>query len=199
MRVSPGDIRSGLVNPGYVIPSQRPTIVSTYSVTTKAVRVFHGQGEDAAVDYIEQAFTGQSWRSGGNATKAQIAKRSFNNYRRRADADPRPVALGDSRASIIVAGNEVGAGCDVVTFEPQGGHAGRLCIWSVLSRPFERDELALLACPVVLALGAEFGEDAVQGLEVWMLRDDQVAVVSADDALGQIPTLNTLVRRLTQT
>jgi hypothetical protein len=197
MRVSPGDLRSGLTDAAFVIPTQRPTIVSTYSVTTKAVRVFHTEGSIAAEEYLTQAFAGSAWRSGANATKARVARNSFANYRRRAAADPRPAALGDPRASIQVAGHTVGAGCDVVTLDP-GGHTGRLCIWSIIPRALTQDELSLLACPVVIALGNELGDETISGLEIWMLRTDEVARVDAGEALAQLTVLNTLVRRLTQ-
>lgn len=198
MRVSPGDLRSGLIDSGYAIPSERPRMVGTHSQTTRAVRVFHTDGEAASVAYIDDTFSGPSWASGANATKARIAKQSFSNYRDRANADPRPAAVGEPRATIEVAGHTIAAGCDVVLLEPAGGHTGRLCLWSVIPRPFTTDELELLACPVVLALGNELGQDAVAGLEFYMLRDNVTALVAAERALARIPELNTLVRRLTQ-
>jgi hypothetical protein len=195
MRVSPGDIRSGLFDVGYRIPPSRPPIVSTHSQVSKAVRVFHQEGSAAARAYLENTFATSTWTGGGNATKARIAKQSVHNYIRRASTDPRTVALGDTRATVTIAGHQVAAGCDVVLLD-DGGYEGRVCIWAVQSRAMTIDELALLACPIVLALGNELGDDLVLGVDVWSLRADTTQRVTADRARAALPNLNTLIRRI---
>ena len=77
------------------------------------------------------------------------------------------------------------------------GYEGRLLLWAIRQRPRTPNELALLACPIVLALDEVLGGDQVIGLDIWALRADTTHQVSAAAARGQITNLNTLVRRLT--
>lgn len=196
MRVSPGDLRSGLVNPTYRIPATRPPTPTPHSVITKALRLFHTEELPAANAYLDDAFAKPYWRTGGNATKARISRTSFDNYCARAAIDPRPVALGDTRASITVAGHQVAAGCDIVVLD-NGGYQGRLCLWAVQPRPLTRQELALLACPIVQALGNELDDELIIGLDIWALRANTTYPISADLARGQTANLNALVQRLT--
>lgn len=196
MRVSPGDLRQGIIDPTFAIPKDKPTVATPHSILTKAVRVFHEEGVEAADRYVIGAFEKPTWKSPRTRTKARNAIASFENYKTMAMGDPRPVAIGDQRATVHVAGHQVSAGYNVVVLD-DAGVAGRYCVWSIIERPFANHELALLTCPIVLALGEELGEERVLGVDFWFLRTNTRAHVSAEAAVGALPDLNRIVRRLT--
>lgn len=196
MRVSPGDLRQGLTDPKYAIPRSKSPIVSPHSILTKAVKVLHQEGVAEADAYITTALNTPGWKTSRTRTKAQNALASFHNYKGMAAEDTRPVAIGDSHSSVIIAGHNVAAACNVVVLD-DAGVEGRVCIWSVVERPFTDAEMALLTCPIVLALGDELGADRVLGVDFWFLRANAQTFVDSEKALAALPELNTIVRRLT--
>lgn len=198
MRVSPSDIRSGIADTDYRVPASRTPIPTPHSVITRAVRLLHtaGHGETAAVEYLDERLSTDFWRKDGNATKARNARASFDNYRRRALADARVAVPGDHNATVAVGPHVVAAGCDVVLVGDRG-YDGRLCLWGIQERPLSEAELALLACPIVLALDNELGEDRIGGLEIWFLRSDVATYIPAEHARARIADFETLVGRIT--
>lgn len=196
MRVSPANIREGLLNPSYSIPKTKPAIVTTHGIATKAIRVFHTDGESAADAYLRNTFGQGKWRTGAMGTKAKNTVNAFATYKDMAGGDERPVVLGDSRASILIGTNDVAAACNVVLMGDPG-MSGRVCLWGVLKREFSVSELELMSCPVVLALDEEFGADRVVDLEIWTLRSGDAARISAHNARSRQSELVELVDRLT--
>ncbi|KZE98928.1 MULTISPECIES: hypothetical protein [unclassified Rhodococcus (in: high G+C Gram-positive bacteria)] len=171
--------------------------MTTHSIATKAVKVFHADGEAAADAYLRSSFSQGNWRTGSLATKARNTVSAFANYKAMARGDNRPTVVGDSRASVAVGAHSVAAACNIVLIGSTG-MSGRLCLWGVQKRKFSIDELGLIACPTVLALDEEFGPDRVVDLEIWMLRSGDAVQVSAQNARLHLPEFIDLIDRLTQ-
>lgn len=160
---SPSDVRQCLLNPKFR-PKPRAKgsggPLDPTGTLQACVVLFHDHDRDAAValDRLEQTLQRESYRKPKNTAKADRARRLLTEYCRLAAPDSRTAAKGNVRARVMIAGQRLPAGYDVVLHDPRG-YVARTCVWSPTPRPFAADELAVIAHLVLSGASGDFGLD----------------------------------------
>ena len=205
---SPSDVRQCLLNPKFR-PKPRAKgsggPLDPTGTLQACVALFHESGRDtgAALARLEQTLQRESYRKPANKAKADRARRMLAEYCRLAGPDPRTAVKGNVRARVVIAGERLPAGYDVVLHDPRG-YVARTCVWSPTPRPFTQDELGIIAHLVLHGADGDFGladglyDDIGPGfaaVEVAELAHGRLTEVPAGNALARLAEVEALARR----
>ncbi len=198
MRISPSDIRLAITNPNYRVPRVRKGGPSPDGTLRKAIRVFHTDGLEAAMQHIEQGLSGDYWRQRG-LTQAKSARQMLDTYVHLAGGGSR-MAAPANKYTLREIGHDIAADVDVLLPTPDG-YIGRVCFTGAMSRVLTPDERALVVAAPFRGLCEEFEDgllgDVITGMQLWELRFEVASVVTRAEAEAAWPALIDHIRRAT--
>ena len=166
-------------------------------MATKAVRLHHEEGGQAARDYLAATIESSDYWGPDSTNKpakgwAAVIQTCLDTYVSLAATDTRPALDTPIKTTIDVAGLQVDMTVDVVLLD-EGGYTAHLPLWD---KPALTGEMAAtLAAALVLALEQELGRERVTAIEVWHLRSGTTFTVPRAAALAREPGLAQALQR----
>jgi hypothetical protein len=174
--------------------------VSPAPVRNKAIAIYHGEGQSAALAYLAgnrgdgtKGLAGSFDVGGRYQDWGRRTRDCLNRYFRHDQRLGSVYAELPLRDEVTIGNHSIGAYVDVVTFHPSG-YIGRLLNW-------DRDGLTLanaelMAVPAALLIEQELGEATCVMLAVWDLEHDQQFEINGVYALRQVSRLRRLMDRV---
>ena len=168
-----------------------------FPMATKAVRVHHSGGPEAARRYLADTIEASSYWGPESLHKgpkswAATIQSCLDTYITLADSDPRPTLDTPISTTVDVGGIPLAVTIDVVLLD-DAGYTARLPLWD--KAELDGDTAALYAAPLVLALEQELGTERATGVETWHLRSGSSFVVPRAAALARQAELAQALRR----
>lgn len=185
-RVTLGSFKASLKDPARRASVGTDPPPTPITMVNTAVRRFHRDGEFAARQYLTHTIQrSPHWGPNGPASAwgwANAMLDYFDNYINMALADSRRWLPMTVSSDPDFRRHTVGVRLDVVLLDGQG-YVARIPSWE--KDPLELSLMAILACPIVQAVGDELGSMKAVGVDFWHLRTTAATHVPARTALSR--------------
>jgi hypothetical protein len=177
MRVRFGDLREiARQGESWRPPPSDAVIIAPTSIRTKALQIYHDEGQTQAVDYLagrrphSRGLSGYYGAGGKRPRQGQRTREAIGRYIQFDLEDGRPMAELGVTGEVVIGHHTVSTTVDVVVFAAQEygyEYSGRILLWDLSGGSDSLSEL--IAVPAVRLIDQELGADTCGDIEVWDL------------------------------
>lgn len=194
MRVRFGDLRDiARQGESWQPRSANTVVIAPTSIRTKAIEIYHNEGQAAALDYLagrrpgSRGLSGYYGTGGKRPRQGQRTREAISRYIQFDLEDGRPVAELGVSGDVAIGPHIVSTTVDVVVFATQEDgyeYSGRLLTWDLAGGSVSLAEV--IAVPALLLIDQELGADTCEDIEVWDLEHGARWRIVRGHALGNI-------------
>jgi hypothetical protein len=203
MRIRFGDLRDIARHGASWRPrSPNAVVIAPTSIRTKAIEIYHDEGQSAALDYMDgrrphsRGLSGYYGSGGKRPRQGQRTREAIGRYFQYDVEDGRPVAELGVTGEVTIGPHVVSTTVDVVVFAAQEDgyeYSGRVLLWDLAGGSESLSEL--IAVPAVLLIDKELGEDTCGDIEVWDLENGTRWRIGRRHALSNLSRVTEMLDR----